>query len=181
MSLQVQVNLRSTAGLSDFRSHQAVDSAELILRCVAMDREDELTISEVAERTGVAPSALRFYEDRGLVRPLRTLGNQRRYTRAMLRTVAVIKAAQAVGLSLEDIEAALASLPPERVATKADWSRLSKTWRAKLDARIRRLQKLRDDLDGCIGCGCLSLRSCALFNPEDEAAGRGPGSSLLRP
>ncbi len=145
-----------------------------------MHRDDELTISEVAARTGVAPSALRFYEDRGLVRPLRTLGNQRRYTRAMLRTVSVIKAAQAVGLSLDDIEAAFATLPGDRVPTKADWTRLSRVWREALDQRIQRLMRLRDDLDGCIGCGCLSLRSCALFNPDDAARGEGPGSRLMR-
>lgn len=145
-----------------------------------MHRNDELTISEVAARTGVAPSALRFYEDRGFVRPLRTLGNQRRYTRAMLRTVSVIKAAQAVGLSLDEIETAFATLPGDRVPTKADWVRLSRVWREALDKRIQRLIRLRDDLDGCIGCGCLSLRSCALFNPEDEASGEGPGSRLVR-
>ena len=146
-----------------------------------MHREDELTISEVAARTGVAPSALRFYEERGLIRPLRTLGNQRRYSRAMLRAVAVIKAAQAVGLSLEAIQAAFMSLPDDRVPSKADWTRLSKVWRDDLDQRIRQLQRLRDDLDGCIGCGCLSLRSCALFNPDDEAAvAEGPGSRLIR-
>ena len=144
-----------------------------------MHRDDELTISEVARRAKVAPSALRFYEARGLIRPLRTLGNQRRYSRAALRTISVIKAAQAVGLSLDDIGEALATLPEHRVPSKADWSRLSRGWREKLDRHIRRLERLRDDLDGCIGCGCLSLRSCALFNPDDEAADEGVGSRLL--
>ena len=143
-----------------------------------MNRDDELTIGEVAKRTGVATSALRFYESRGLIRPVRTLGNQRRYSRAMLRTVSVIKAAQAVGLSLTEIEAALSNLPSDTIPSKGDWTRLSRGWRRMLDRRIRQLERLRDDLDGCIGCGCLSLKSCRLFNPEDEAAQDGPGSTL---
>ena len=98
----------------------------------------------------------------------------------MLRKVSVIKAAQAVGLSLDEIETAFSTLPGDRLPTKADWTRLSKVWREDLDRRIRRLERLRDNLDGCIGCGCLSLRSCALFNPEDEARDEGPGSRLLR-
>ena len=98
----------------------------------------------------------------------------------MLRTVAVIKAAQTVGLSLDEIAAAFETLPQDRVPTKGDWVRLSRQWRLQLDQRIRQLERLRDDLDGCIGCGCLSLRSCALFNPDDEAASEGPGSRLLR-
>ncbi len=145
-----------------------------------MNKNDELTIGEVARRAGVSTSALRFYEDRGLVRPLRTLGNQRRYTRAMLRVVSVIKAAQAVGLSLEEIESALGTLPEGAMPTKADWTRLSRQWRQALDERIRRLQRLRDDLDDCIGCGCLSLRTCALLNPNDRTAQKGAGSWLLR-
>lgn len=141
-----------------------------------MRPDDELTIGEVARRAGVAASALRFYEKRGLIQPLRTQGNQRRYPRSILRIVSVIKAAQAVGLSLEEVESALATLPDRRTPTKADWQRLSRAWRGRLEARIRRLERLRDDLDGCIGCGCLSLRSCALFNPEDvdSALGAGP-------
>lgn len=144
-----------------------------------MDRDDELTIGEVALRSGVSASALRFYEERGLLRPLRTLGGQRRYTRAMLRRVSVIKAAQAVGLTLEAIEGALAELPDDRVPTKADWARLARSWRDHLEDRIARLERLRDNLEGCIGCGCLSLRACALFNPDDVDAREGPGARRL--
>ncbi|MEL6187084.1 MAG: redox-sensitive transcriptional activator SoxR [Myxococcota bacterium] len=147
-----------------------------------MGPDDELTIGQVARRAGVAPSALRFYEDRGLIRPLRTAGNQRRYPRSALRIISVIKAAQAVGLTLEEVETALSTLPDRRTPTKADWGRLSRAWRKQLDERIQRLERLRDDLDGCIGCGCLSLRSCALFNPEDADALQGPGARrLLQP
>lgn len=145
-----------------------------------MDRDDELTIGQVASRTGIAPSALRFYEERGLLQPLRTQGGQRRYRRSSLRLLSVLKAAQAVGLSLEEIETALATLPDQRAPTKRDWARLSTAWRAQLDAHIQRLERLRDNLDGCIGCGCLSLRSCALFNPEDRDATSGPGARRLR-
>ena len=145
-----------------------------------MDRNDELNIGQVARRAGMAPSALRYYESRGLIRSLRTSGNQRRYPRSVLRVVSVIKAAQAVGLSLDEIEAALSALPDHRAPTKSDWSRLSRGWRSLLDERIGRLERLRDQLDGCIGCGCLSLRSCALFNPEDRSGALGPGASRLQ-
>lgn len=144
-----------------------------------MRSTDELTIREVSRRTGVPATALRFYDEVGLVRPLRTEGNQRRYTRAMLRTISVIKAAQSVGLSLEEIRAALATLPDGRTPTQADWARLSRSWRATLDQRIAQLERLRDDLDGCIGCGCLSLKKCALFNRQDRVAPRGPGPRFL--
>lgn len=144
-----------------------------------MKKTDELTIRQVAQRTGVPASTLRFYDEIGLVRPLRTEGNQRRYTRAMLRTVSVIKAAQTCGLTLDEIRGALDTLPPDRIATKADWRRLSRSWRAALDARIEALERLRDDLDGCIGCGCLSLQSCALFNRRDRVAASGSGPRLL--
>ncbi|SFS33275.1 redox-sensitive transcriptional activator SoxR [Saccharopolyspora flava] len=140
-----------------------------------------LTIGEVAHRSGVAQTALRFYEERGLITSTRTTGNQRRYQRAVLRRLAFIRAAQRVGLSLEQISDALATLPDDHAPTKADWARLSKRWRDELDARIDGLQRLRDNLTGCIGCGCLSLRTCVLHNPEDRYAELGPGAPLLRP
>ena len=140
-----------------------------------------LTIGHLAERAGVATSAIRFYESRGLIRSVRTSGNQRRYERSTLRRVAFIRTAQRVGLSLDEIAAALATLPENRTPTKADWSRLSRTWRPRLDEQIERLERLRDKLDGCIGCGCLSLRTCALNNPGDEVAPRGPGAVFLEP
>ena len=140
-----------------------------------------LTISELSQRSGVTPSALRFYEERGLIQSERTIGNQRRYARATLRRVAFIRTAQRVGLTLEEISDALASLPQGRTPTKRDWSRLSRAWRPRLDEQIERLERLRDKLDGCIGCGCLSLRTCALSNPDDVLAERGPGPGWLEP
>ena len=140
-----------------------------------------LSIGQLAERAGVAPSAIRFYEERGLIASQRTSGNQRRYPQATLRRIAFIRTAQRIGLSLEEIGAALATLPDRRTPTKADWQRLSRGWRPRLDEHIRRIELLRDRLDGCIGCGCLSLRSCALTNPHDELADRGPGAVLLDP
>jgi MerR family redox-sensitive transcriptional activator SoxR len=139
----------------------------------------DLTIGELAERSGIATSAIRYYEERGLVRSRRTTGNQRRYERPMLRRLAFIRTAQRVGLSLEEIEQALARLPSNRTPTKADWSRLSRGWRPRLDAQIAQLERLRDTLDSCIGCGCLSLKRCNLSNPGDLVAGRGPGPVFL--
>ena len=139
----------------------------------------ELTIGELSERSGVATSAIRYYEDLGLVASRRTTGNQRRYQRAMLRRLAFIRTAQRVGLTLDEIESALATLPSSRTPTKADWTRLSRGWRPRLDAQIHQLERLRDTLDSCIGCGCLSLRRCALSNPDDEVATRGPGAVFL--
>lgn len=141
----------------------------------------ELTIGHLAERSGVATSTIRFYEARGLVHSRRTTGNQRRYEHSELRRVAFIRAAQRVGLSLDEVAEALATLPDGRTPTKADWHRLSKAWRPRLDEQIRRIELLRERLDGCIGCGCLSLRSCALHNPGDEAAERGTGAVRLEP
>ena len=141
--------------------------------------EEYLTIGEVAQRTGVATSALRYYEDRGLISSIRTEGNQRRYTRAVIRTVSVIRAAQEVGLTLREITGALETLPDKRTPTKADWSRLARGWRRNIDLRIAELEALRDDLGDCIGCGCLSLRSCALFNPGDSAGRAGSGARYL--
>src|SRR3954449_4764103 len=144
-----------------------------------LSRMTELTIGDLAERSGIATSAIRYYEERGLVRSRRTTGNQRRYARPELRRLAFIRTAQRVGLSLEEIERALATLPSNRTPTKADWSRLSRSWRPRLDAQIAQLQRLRDTLDSCIGCGCLSLRRCRLSNPGDAVAPRGPGPVFL--
>lgn len=140
-----------------------------------------LTIGQVAERSGVPHTALRFYEDRGLIAAERTTGNQRRYPRAILRRVAFIRSAQRIGLTLEEISDALSTLPSDHAPTKADWARLSKKWRTELDARIDALQRLRDSLTGCIGCGCLSLRSCTLFNHDDQLARLGAGAPKLKP
>ena len=140
-----------------------------------------LTIGQVSERTGAATSALRYWEDLGLIASVRTTGNQRRYERATIRRVSFIRAAQRVGLSLDEIGAALATLPDGRTPTAGDWARLSRTWRPRLDEQIRRIEKLRDQLDSCIGCGCLSLRTCALNNPSDVLSDHGPGAVLLEP
>lgn len=141
---------------------------------------DRITIGELAARSGVATSALRFYEQRGLIRSERTTGNQRRYERSQLRRVAFIRAAQRVGLSVEEIGEAMSTLPDNRTPTKADWARLSRNWQDRLDAQIRELELLKTKLTGCIGCGCLSLRRCALSNPDDVVAARGPGAVYLR-
>jgi MerR family transcriptional regulator, redox-sensitive transcriptional activator SoxR len=140
-----------------------------------------LTIGELSHRSGVSTSALRYYESQGLIRAERTSGNQRRYLRAALRRVAFIRSAQRVGLTLEEIAEALGTLPEGRTPTRADWARLSRSWRPRIDAQIERLERLRDKLDGCIGCGCLSLKTCSLQNPEDEVAPRGPGAVYLEP
>ncbi len=138
-----------------------------------------LTIGEVARRSGVEPSALRFYEAEGLVSSERTSGNQRRYHRDVLRRIAFIRIAQRVGLSLDEIRRALAELPEGRTPTVADWARLSKRWRARLDEQLHLLEQLRDDLSSCIGCGCLSFRACRLYNPDDGAAALGTGARYL--
>ena len=138
-----------------------------------------IPIGELARRSGVAASALRFYEDAGLLLSGRSEAGRRRYARSALRRVAFIRAAQAVGLSLEEIRSALASLPDGRTPTPADWQRLSRSWQPLLDARIAALTRLRDQLGSCIGCGCLSLSKCALYNPGDRAAARGAGARYL--
>ncbi len=138
-----------------------------------------LTIGDFAVRSGVAQSALRFYEKEGLIRSTRTSGNQRRYHRSELRRVAFIKIAQQVGVSLDEIREALAALPENRTPTKADWSRLSARWRKRLDDRIALMERLRDQLTGCIGCGCLSLQRCRLINPQDRLAATGAGPRTL--
>ena len=144
-----------------------------------MRTTDHLTVSDVAERSGFAPSALRFYEREGLIHATRTTGNQRRYQRSVLRRLAFIRAARNVGLTLDEVAAALATLPDSRTPTKSDWTRLSRSWRVRLDAQITALEKLRDGLDSCIGCGCLSLKRCAMSNPGDVARGDGPGARYL--
>jgi MerR family redox-sensitive transcriptional activator SoxR len=137
--------------------------------------EQELSIGALSERTGVATSALRFYEAEGLIHAHRSEGGQRRYAREIIRRVSFIRVAQQVGLSLDEIRSALASLPQSRTPTQKDWERLSKSWAPRLEAQIAMLERLRDRLSGCIGCGCLSLRSCKLLNPDDQAARLGPG------
>ncbi|MDQ0367658.1 MerR family redox-sensitive transcriptional activator SoxR [Catenuloplanes indicus] len=141
--------------------------------------QDLLTIGDMSARSGVAPSALRYYERLGLIHAVRTGGNQRRYQRAELRRIAFIRVSQQVGVSLEEIREALASLPDGRVPTKADWARLSAGWHDKLAERIALLERLRDNLTGCIGCGCLSLQKCTLYNPDDQLAAFGPGPRIL--
>ncbi len=141
--------------------------------------ETLISIGELAERAGVPHSALRFYEEQGLLKSVRTAGGQRRYARDMLRRVAFIRSAQNVGLRLGDIAAALAQLPESRTPTRSDWTRLSQRWRSVLDERIHALEALRDQLDQCIGCGCLSLTACRLYNPADAAGVRGSGPRYL--
>jgi MerR family transcriptional regulator, redox-sensitive transcriptional activator SoxR len=141
--------------------------------------DDLLPIGEVAARSGVAPSALRFYESLGLIGAERTSGGHRLYPRHQLRRVAFIRIAQRLGLTLDEVADALAVLPPDRAPTRTEWARLSRLWRNRLDDRIARLESLRDDLSGCIGCGCLSLKRCALYNPDDVASTRGPSARYL--
>ena len=141
----------------------------------------QLSVGEVAERSGVAVSTLHFYESAGLIQSWRNAGNQRRYAREVLRRVAVIRVAQRAGISLADIRDALKGLPNERTPTSDDWKKLSARWRADLDDRIHRLTRLRNQLDGCIGCGCLSLDVCPMRNPADKCAKLGPGPQYLDP
>jgi MerR family redox-sensitive transcriptional activator SoxR len=140
---------------------------------------DALTVGEVARRSGFAESAIRYYEGLGLLTASRTSGGQRRFERATLRRLAFIRAASNVGLSLNETAECLAELPAGRTPTRSDWSRLSQRWRQRLDDQIAALIRLRDGLDSCIGCGCLSLDSCAISNPGDMARGAGPGASYL--
>ena len=140
---------------------------------------DFLSIGEVADRTGVAVSAVRYYEREGLLTSSRTDGGQRRFHRDVLRRLAFVRVAQRVGLTLDEIRAALATLPDARTPTKADWERLSRAWRPQLDQQIAVLERLREDLTSCIGCGCLSLRACALYNHDDAAATLGSGPRYL--
>ena len=144
-------------------------------RCV----DAELSVGQVASRSGLAVSAIHFYEAQGLIRSTRTAGNQRRYPREVLRRVAVIKVAQRIGIPLSVIRDALATLPRGRTPTARDWNRLSRGWRTLLDDRIRKLTRLRGELDECIGCGCLSLKACPLRNPGDVLGEDGPGPRLF--
>ncbi len=146
-----------------------------------MDRDDLLAIGEVSARSGVATSALRYYESLGLITSTRTSGDRRRYRRAVLRRIAVIKAAQQVGLGLEDVAIAFADLEPQQAPTKRDWRRMAARWKPLLDRRIEDLQRVRDNLDSCIGCGCLSMQQCTLYNPQDELADTGQGPRRLFP
>jgi MerR family redox-sensitive transcriptional activator SoxR len=144
-----------------------------------LDRDDRLPIGEVAARSGLAPSAIRFYEAEGLIHAERTASDRRVFPRHVLRRLAFISSAQRVGLSLREVADALRGLPPDRAPTKAQWAQLSRRWRRDLDARIAELEALRDDLTSCIGCGCLSLQTCRLFNTDDAAASRGAGPRYL--
>ncbi len=145
----------------------------------AVQSTDLLTIGETARRAGVATSTLRFYEDEGLVESQRSSGNQRRFRRSELRRIAVIRAAQTFGLTLGEIREALDSLPGGRIPTRQDWEQLSRSWRSLLDERIDSLERLRDEVSSCIGCGCLSLETCRLYNSEDRAGGFGSGPRYL--
>lgn len=138
-----------------------------------------LTIRTLSGRTGIAPSALRFYEAEGLIHAARSAAGQRRYARETIRRVSFVRAAQQVGLTLEEIRDALASLPARRTPTHDDWAKLSASWRPRIEERIAMLERLRDRLHGCIGCGCLSLKACVLLNPSDAAGAEGPGARYL--
>ncbi|MFN8110711.1 MAG: redox-sensitive transcriptional activator SoxR [Thermoleophilia bacterium] len=146
-----------------------------------MDRDDLLSIGEVARRAGIATSALRFYDQEGLIPAERRPGGNRRYRRSVLRRIAFVRAGQRVGLSLDQIRDALEALPDDGTPTAEDWERSALLWRQHLDARITELQALRERLTSCIGCGCLSMESCALFNPDDLAGRAGPGPRFLIP
>jgi MerR family redox-sensitive transcriptional activator SoxR len=139
----------------------------------------ELSVGEVSARSGVTVSAIHFYDSKGLISSTRTAGNQRRYHREVLRRISIIKVAQKIGIPLAEIKMAFESLPKGRIATNADWARLSARWRSDLEQRVKSLTRLRDQLDSCIGCGCLSIKSCPLRNPGDHLASEGSGARLL--
>lgn len=145
-----------------------------------MSKFPKLTVGAVASRTGMAVSALHFYEEKGLIFSLRNSGNQRRFYPDTIRRVSIIKAAQKMGVSLDEIKQALDQLPENRTPTKADWQKMSSAWQEKLCARIAQLQKFCDNLDGCIGCGCLSMTNCPIYNPDDKLKAAGPGPVLLQ-
>jgi MerR family redox-sensitive transcriptional activator SoxR len=144
-----------------------------------MHSTDLLTVGEIARRSGFAESAVRYYEGLGLLAATRTSGGQRRFARSTLRRLAFIRAARNIGLSLDEVSAALASLPAQRTPTRSDWAKLSRSWRQRLDDQIEALTALRDGLDSCIGCGCLSLDRCTISNPADTAGADGPGATYL--
>ncbi|SFB89675.1 redox-sensitive transcriptional activator SoxR [Pseudoalteromonas denitrificans] len=141
--------------------------------------EANLSVGYVAKRCGIKVSTLHFYETKGLIRSWRNQGNQRRYKRDVLRRISVIKAAQKIGITLDSIKQTFADLPNERTPCKGDWANLAKNWQKQLDTRIAYMQKLRDSVTGCIGCGCLSMENCPIYNPEDELANEGSGAVLL--
>ena len=143
-------------------------------------KQSNLSVGEVAKRCGVKISTLHFYEEKQLIHALRNAGNQRRYNRDVLRRIGVIKAAQKVGISLHEIHQSLSFLPKDQAPTKGDWNRLSKQWKAQLDHRINQLSALRDNMTSCIGCGCLSLKTCPLYNPDDEVGQNQTGAVLLK-
>lgn len=138
-----------------------------------------LTIGQLAERSGVAPSALRFYETKGLIASIRTNGNQRRYQSAMLRRIALIQVAQSIGFTLEEITEELSTLPMNQTATKRDWERVAKKWQGQLDSKMAQIKSLQENLTGCIGCGCLSMQKCQLLNPEDILHDQGQGAQRI--
>jgi MerR family transcriptional regulator, redox-sensitive transcriptional activator SoxR len=144
-----------------------------------MHSKDLLTVGEVSQRSGFATSAVRYYDRLGLITSTRTSGDQRRYERGVMRRLAFIRAARNVGLTLDEVAEALSLLPAGRTPTKADWAKLSRSWRERLNEQIGALEKLRDGLDSCIGCGCLSLRTCAFSNPDDGLATLGPGAAYF--
>ncbi|WNC69217.1 redox-sensitive transcriptional activator SoxR [Thalassotalea nanhaiensis] len=146
---------------------------------VCMLEEANLAVGSVAKRCGVKVSTLHFYEEKGLIRSWRNQGNQRRYKRDVLRRISVIKAAQKMGVSLEEIKTVFATLPDKRTPNKDDWARLSREWQQQLNQRIAYMEKLRDSLTGCIGCGCLSMTKCPIYNPEDILAEDGVGPLIL--
>lgn len=143
--------------------------------------QDRLSIGQLAQRTGLAVSAIRFYESKGLVNPIRNQGGQRRFLRSDIRRLSFVLIAQQLGLSLEAIQQTLAGFPDGRTPTAEDWSNISREFRAELDAKIAALSLIRERLDGCIGCGCLSLKQCALYNPDDKVASLGTGPQLIQP
>ncbi|HEY3707318.1 MAG TPA: redox-sensitive transcriptional activator SoxR [Terracidiphilus sp.] len=181
MKKPAKKSVRTTDGCEDGQ-HGPVEKCDSAERGAVRGKcKTDLSVGEVAARAGIAISTLHFYEAEGLIRSWRNLGNQRRYAREVLRRVAVIRVAQRAGISLAAIRDALQALPNERTPTAEDWSRLSAGWRSDLDHRIQRLMGLRDQLDGCIGCGCLSMGVCPLRNPWDELGKQGPGPRLLDP
>ncbi|MEZ9408581.1 MULTISPECIES: redox-sensitive transcriptional activator SoxR [Vibrio] len=138
-----------------------------------------LTIGQLSERSGVAPSALRFYETKGLIASIRTNGNQRRYQSAMLRRIALVQVAQSIGFTLEEITEELSTLPMNQTATKRDWERVAKKWQGQLDSKMAQIKSLQENLTGCIGCGCLSMQKCQLLNPEDILHDQGQGAQRI--
>ncbi|QOL24570.1 redox-sensitive transcriptional activator SoxR [Thalassotalea sp. LPB0316] len=145
-----------------------------------MNQEANLSVGKVAKRCGIKVSTLHFYEEKGLIRSWRNQGNQRRYKPDVMRRISVIKAAQKMGVSLDDVQQALSSLPNNRTPDKQDWQKLSKRWHQLLDNRIKALEVLRDSISSCIGCGCLSLSTCPIYNPEDELSETGEGAIILQ-